>query len=107
MSTPGTSGSQAAAAQGGAGASQEDDVAVGDKRKQQQNSKLKYVVWKELYVTEILSCLHILVMLNVICRARSVTPNHYSAYSCQLLLLELLNGDISFLKLQQRLMKLQ
>jgi len=31
MSTPGTSGSQAAAAQGGAGASQEDDVAVGDK----------------------------------------------------------------------------
>ncbi|CAD6220564.1 unnamed protein product [Miscanthus lutarioriparius] len=38
------------AAQGGAGASQEDDVAVGDKRKQQQNSKLKYVVWKELYL---------------------------------------------------------
>lgn len=31
----------------------------------------------------------------------------YSAYSCQLLLLELLNGDISFLKLQERLMKLQ
>jgi hypothetical protein len=33
MSTPGTSGSQAAGAQGGASASQEDDVAVGDKRK--------------------------------------------------------------------------
>jgi hypothetical protein len=54
MSTLGTSGSQAAAAQGGAGASQEDVVPVGDKRKQQQNSKLKYVVWKELYATEIL-----------------------------------------------------
>ena len=80
MSTPGTSGSQAAAAQGGAGASQEDDVAVGDKRKQQQNSKLKYVVWKELYVTEILSCLLTLVMLNVICRARSVTSSQYSKF---------------------------